>query len=140
MANRQPALFVYGTLLFPEILEALLGFVPAGSPAELAGYHRYCIYDGPHPRPYPAIYPAAGHTVEGLLLRGLSGAQMAVLDAYEDEDYVRKPCTVIESGQAQVAVVYVWRADRRGQLRSSWDKAAFEARYLQHYVVRLRGA
>lgn len=125
--------------MFPEILEALLGFVPVRSPAQLAGYHRYCIYDGPHLRPYPAVFPAPGRSVEGLLLRGLSGAQMAVLDAYEDDDYVRQPCTVTVEGQLQPAVVYVWRAGRRGQLRSSWDKADFEARHLKHYVERLIG-
>ena len=43
--------FVYGSLMAPEVLQALLGRVPTRAPAAVAGFHRYRIPD----RIYPAL-------------------------------------------------------------------------------------
>lgn len=82
--------FVYGSLMAPEVLRALLGRVPDRVPAAVRGYRRYRIKE----RVYPAIYRAddegggsSSSVVEGEVLRGLSRRELAVLDWFEDEAY-----------------------------------------------------
>lgn len=131
-------LFVYGTLLFPEILRLLLGRLPGSSEAVLPGYHRFSIHDGADIRPYPAVFPQPASEVQGLLLHGLSPAEHAVLDAYEEEDYMKTAVSVLQDDQRIEASVYVWRADKRGQLRGTWSPEAFRAEHLEAYLRHLK--
>jgi gamma-glutamylcyclotransferase (GGCT)/AIG2-like uncharacterized protein YtfP len=130
-------LFVYGTLLFPEILHLLLGRLPVSSEAVLPGYHRFSIHDGPCVRAYPAVFPQPGAEVHGLLLHGLSPAEQAVLDAYEDDDYIKTAVTVVQKGEMTDANVYVWHTGKKGQLRGTWDAEQFRAQNLQTYIERM---
>lgn len=127
-------LFVYGTLLFPEILHVLLGRLPGSSEALLSGYHRFSIHDGADVRPYPTVFPRPGAEVHGLLLSGLSPAEHAVLDAYEGEDYVKTTVSVLQEDRQLEAIVYAWRADKRGQLRGAWDPEQFRVQHLEAYL------
>ncbi|ONH29899.1 gamma-glutamylcyclotransferase family protein [Pseudofrankia asymbiotica] len=78
------ALFAYGTLMFGDIVEALLGRRPAFTAAAVAGW-RAARLPG---RVYPGLVPAAGRRASGLLLSGLSAAEWALLDAFEGDAYV----------------------------------------------------
>jgi len=103
----QPArpLFVYGTLRAPEVLAGVLGrVVPAGRlrPATASG-HRAALYPG---RAYPAIVPARAEALPGLLVEGLSDAEIARLDAFEGDEYRRGPLVVDTGGGAVAADVY----------------------------------
>ncbi len=131
-------LFVYGTLLFPEILHILLGRLPGSSAATLPDYHRFSIHDGANVRPYPAVFPQPASEVQGLLLHGLSPAEHAVLDAYEDEDYIKTAVPVLRDDQWVEASVYVWRADKRGQLRGVWDPEQFMRQHLGTYLKHMK--
>ncbi|MCR9054327.1 MAG: gamma-glutamylcyclotransferase family protein [Phaeodactylibacter xiamenensis] len=131
-------LFVYGTLLFPEILRLLLGRLPGSSEAVLHGYHRFSIHDGADIRPYPAVFPRAASEVRGLLLYGLSPKEHTVLDAYEGEDYVKTAVSVLQDDQRVEASVYIWRADKRGQLRGVWDPEQFMRQHLGAYLKHMK--
>ncbi len=131
-------LFVYGTLLFPEILHSLLGRLPGSSEAILPGYHRFSIHDGADVRPYPAVFPRHGAEVQGLLLSGLSPKEHTILDAYEDEDYVKTAVSVLQDDQRVEASVYVWRAGKRGQLRGVWDLEQFRVQHLDAYLRHMK--
>jgi len=75
-----PDIFLYGTLRHLPLLEIVLGRLPAGAaPARLAG-HEVRWVAGQH---YPMILPVPGTVAEGVLLRGLSGEDMARLRFYE---------------------------------------------------------
>lgn len=76
------ALFVYGTLQFPEVLTALLGRVPDHTPGAVDGW-RVAALPG---RVYPGLVPGPG-AAKGLLITGLSRTEWRVLDAFEDDFY-----------------------------------------------------
>lgn len=89
-ASAQTALFVYGTLQLPQILQVLLGRLPRSRSATLMGY-RCGLMEG---RYYPGIVPAEGHRVVGRLLEGLTRAELQRLDDYEGEEYRRARVSV----------------------------------------------
>lgn len=100
-----PSLFVYGTLREPKLLEAVLGHPLGGitmSPAIAAG-HRTVFYPG---RIYPALVEAPGETATGEIIIGLSAADIAVLDLFEGEEYVRRHLAVEVDGVAIESEVY----------------------------------
>jgi gamma-glutamylcyclotransferase (GGCT)/AIG2-like uncharacterized protein YtfP len=105
-------LFVYGTLMDPEICRSLLGRTPLREPAELAGYERRTVRHAS----YPAITATAGTTVRGLLLRRISNSELAVLDDYEGDEYerIRVKARVNEIDVEAWAYVWVAGNDRLG--------------------------
>src|SRR6266487_644351 len=85
------ALFVYGSLLFPEVMRVLLGRIPAGLPASVAGW-RVAALPG---RVYPALVP--GETVaKGQLISDLTPADWRLLDAFEDDVYELRRLTLTD--------------------------------------------
>ena len=83
-------MFVYGTLMVPQVMQDVCGYIGAGTPAQLAGYDRRLVRD----EVYPAILPCPGSAVSGLLYRGVSPTQLRRLDAFEGEYYRRSPVIV----------------------------------------------
>ncbi len=117
-------LFVYGTLRFPEVLDALLGRVPELSPARARGW-RAAALPG---RVYPGL--VAGHgTADGMLVRGLGPDELDVLHAYEDVDY-----DVVEVGltDGRRALAYRWLGEE--PLAEDWDPEWFAREVLAAYV------
>ena len=99
-------LFVYGTLREPGICGGVLGRVPGSVPAILHGYVRH----GVRGEAYPAIIPQAGSSVRGLLYENLSTGELALLDAYEGDEYARS-LVEVDTGQGTVTVwAYVWQS------------------------------
>lgn len=96
-------LFVYGSLMFSELVEAIIGRNPAWEPAFLPGYKR-CLLAG---SPYAIITPKSGETVEGLLLQELTEAELAALDRYEGEFYASMKVEVARAdGSTARALAY----------------------------------
>jgi gamma-glutamylcyclotransferase (GGCT)/AIG2-like uncharacterized protein YtfP len=119
------ALFVYGTLLFPEVVRALLGRVPDGEPAAAPGW-RAAALPG---RVYPGLVPDRS-SADGLLLTGLTDREWWTLDAYEDGGYDLRRLTLTGGRQGWA---YVWVGEPAGFPRS-WDPEEFAARHLAGYV------
>jgi gamma-glutamylcyclotransferase (GGCT)/AIG2-like uncharacterized protein YtfP len=96
-------LFVYGTLMDDGVVAQLTGRRFAKTPARLEGYRRLTPPGG-----YPVIVPAAGASVDGLVLRGIDADALRVFDQYEDEGrlYRRLSVTVIVDGTPQEVQVY----------------------------------
>ena len=88
MAN----VFVYGTLLIPDIAELVAGIEQAGVEAKLHGYARFeatCRRCG-NP---PTIIPDSNSTVQGKLYTNVTDSQLDRLDWFEDIDaglYIRE--------------------------------------------------
>lgn len=99
-------LFVYGTLQDADILSAVLGRqVDAAAlyPATAPGY-RAVAYPG---RVYPALVMSTADNAPGLLLDGLSDLDLAVLDAFEGEEYRRQTIAVLAAGAPHQADAYL---------------------------------
>ena len=105
-------LFVYGTLMAPEVLGGLVHRVPALRAVKLRGFHRWCVKDAT----FPAILKAPANDiraqVHGLLLEDLTAKELRCLDYYEDEAYERQRVCVecAETGEQLAANAYVWPA------------------------------
>ena len=78
-------LFAYGTLMWPEVLEAVIGKRLSGVPATLHGYIRLRV-KGEH---YPVVLPSDAASVEGMLYKGLCDTDFAHLDRFEGVEYDR---------------------------------------------------
>ncbi|MDF7799646.1 gamma-glutamylcyclotransferase [Pontiellaceae bacterium B1224] len=78
-------LFAYGTLMWPDVLEAVMGRRLNGEKATLSGYTRRRV-KGQH---YPAVFQASEESVEGILYTGLTGKEFQCLDAFEGVEYER---------------------------------------------------
>jgi gamma-glutamylcyclotransferase (GGCT)/AIG2-like uncharacterized protein YtfP len=99
-------LFVYGTLQDADILSAVLGRptdMTSLRPATAPGY-RAVAYPG---RVYPALVAAAADNAPGLLLEDLSEADIALLDAFEGEEYGRQTIAVNAGGALHKADAYL---------------------------------
>ncbi|MDT3438576.1 MULTISPECIES: gamma-glutamylcyclotransferase family protein [unclassified Pseudofrankia] len=150
------ALFAYGTLMFGDIVEALLGRRPAFTAAVIAGW-RAARLPG---RVYPGLVPAAGRRASGLLLSGLCAAEWALLDDFEGDAYVLCPvetetlggtaapgCLIGGDGlgrgsgpageAARGALAYAWRAVDDVE-EGDWDSGWFASHCLGRYAARLR--
>src|SRR5262249_32952449 len=116
------ALFVYGTLLFPEVLRALLGRVPNRTAAAAAGW-RVAALAG---RRSPALAPGDGRG-RGTLITGLTPDEWRILNAFEDALYELRRLTLTD---ARHGWAYVWPDDRGEALTEDWDAERFATEHL----------
>jgi len=141
-------LFIYGSLMAEEVLRALIERTPTCQPGTItglhrptctsashlapatpppkqraagdragprrAGFHRYCVAG----QPYPAVAPRDDGRVAGLVLRGLSAQEHAVLDWFEDEEYskeeVRAPAAAAPRRPGSAALLAACSEAQRG--------------------------
>ncbi len=142
--------FVYGTLLFPDVT-SMLGLVSVdpqmGSdvplirrPATLANFtrHTVALRDVGN---FPAII-AGGDGVEGHVLTNVSTASLQQMDEFEgiaEGYYSRDEVTVVANGAEVSAFAYVCGERLRGYLKGDWDPQRFEKNELAWYVKNVMG-
>lgn len=85
MADRAH-IFVYGLLMFPDIVSAITGRQFRMMPAQLADYRRYGLSKNPGQTPVPVLLPAAGASQSGQLLLDVDAESIARLDYFEELD------------------------------------------------------
>lgn len=99
-------LFVYGTLQDADILSAVLGRpmdMTGLRPATAPGYRAVAYPD----RVYPALVASAADSAPGLLLDGLTELDIAMLDAFEGDEYRRETIDVLADGLPHRAYAYL---------------------------------
>ncbi|MGH3801985.1 MAG: gamma-glutamylcyclotransferase family protein [Pseudonocardiaceae bacterium] len=121
-------LFTYGTLLFPEVLRALIGRVPKSQLARADGWRIAALKN----RTYPGLVATPGAIAHGRLLTGLSGDEWHLLDNFEDRKYELRRMTLL-GGQSSLA--YVWVDDTEA-CSNTWDFQSFALTHLSAYVER----
>ena len=99
-------LFVYGTLQDADVLGAVLGrpVDTAGLRRVTAPGYRAVAYPG---RIYPALVASATGAAPGLLLEHLTELDIAVLDAFEGDEYRREPIMVLMNGTRHAVEAYL---------------------------------
>lgn len=126
-------LFVYGTLLLPAVIEALIGRVPARLPATLHDYRRYRLTG----KVFPAISVQPAARVDGLIYRGLDHGERLTIDAFESDIYNRQ-CIQARTvrGEVVTADAYVLNDDHAGLLQRApaWSLEEFTSRSGAAYV------
>lgn len=131
-------IFTYGSLMFPEVWERVVGSNYHCSSARLDGYLRRQLRD----EIYPVIvqHGPASH-VDGRLYIGVSTEDLARLDRFEGEYYVRRSVEVItgREGTSCEAFAYVLSEHYRHLLSDrEWDPGFFREHglrlFLDHYA------
>ena len=129
------ALFTYGTLTFPEVMEAILGYRPEMLQAELVGYMRSSLKD----RYYPGIIPARSSSCTGVVYFHLDEWSLNELDEFEGDEYDRQTVTVQTLGSVVEAYTYVIKPSC-GHLvnHEPWNIIRFEENHLADYLTMIR--
>jgi len=148
-------LFTYGTLMFPEVWQMVVGLEVGGRgsatlPAALAGYEIYRIRDAVYPGIIAAesaltsnLQPqcASAGSVPGLLYLDVDAGAFERLDRFEGSEYRRQTVLVnCQDGRRLAAEAYVVTPEARHLLtEESWTAAEFQARghlavFVAHYV------
>ncbi|MDD3762350.1 MAG: gamma-glutamylcyclotransferase [Nevskiales bacterium] len=119
-------LFVYGSLLSPQVRRIVVGNHPPAAIATLRGFRRVSL----HGHTFPGLVPAATVRTRGLLI-DVSAAQLRRLDRYESDYYRRLPVTVSGAdGARRRAEVYVLSPAYRRLCRPApWRPRAYEQRH-----------
>ena len=133
--NGEP-LFVYGTLLVPEIMQLVTGQRHFYQSACLHDYARYTVR-GKH---YPGITHQPGQQVQGVLYMNVSPAAWQRLDSYEDHFYVREQVEVqIVADEICRAWAYVVPPAQRQRLSPrEWSLNLFSQRHLPGFLHQLQ--
>jgi hypothetical protein len=114
-----------------DVLHTLLGRVPTRTPATITGWRVVALPQ----RVYPALIPAADtDQVAGLVLTGLTPAEWALVDAFEDPDYDLLP---VNPDDGAAALAYVWR-DTATATERPWSLDGFIDTDLTGYLRNCR--
>ncbi|KAG6553853.1 hypothetical protein Mapa_004770 [Marchantia paleacea] len=135
--------FVYGSLMAPEVLTAVIRRVPLQATAVVDNFHRYSIRN----RLYPAVLPLAGGNVTGKILFDLTHEELKMLDDFEDVEYTRQlvETTVQDKVTDDVnisialpvqAYLYVWANAEDKSLYGDWDYEAWRTNNLEEFISR----
>ena len=125
-------LFAYGTLMWPEVLESVMGRRLEGCKAVLHGYTRRRV-KGQH---YPVVFQCLEESVEGVLYKGLTKAEFRALDIFEGEEYDR-----VELGfDGTPAFVYVLSKDWKHIVDSKpWKPEDLQPGHLAQFCSDYKG-
>ena len=124
--------FTYGTLIFPDIMEAVTGHHFEACAGTLHGYSRYALRDVD----YPGIIPnSQGHT-EGVLYFNVDDRALHRLDAFEDQFYARERLKIETKQGDHSALVYTLTPLAAQSLltKEPWCPQTFEKHHRQEYV------
>lgn len=120
-------LFVYGTLTFPEIVEALTGKKFVSEQASLPGYSVRQIID----KPYPGMVADKNDIAIGQLLYDVDQKSLDIINEWEDVGYKRVQVIANCVSGTQQAITYVWD---HSASKEKWDKDHFRKQYLDEYI------
>lgn len=126
-------LFVYGTLLFPEIVFGLCRKNFVTQTAKLSGFKRVSVKECD----YPAIIPDEVSAVDGKLLLDVDEESMRILTFFEGENYIQKEVFVSSGSKTVKAQVFVWNGQLGSLAESDWDKDKFVQKSRKYYVTRV---
>ena len=124
-------LFVYGSLMFDQVLTGLVQGRYEKVDAELRGYARLQVRG----ELYPGLVRATRGRVQGAVLTGVTADDLQRLDLFEGHYYKRIAVRVYMQGTIISAQTYVFRQRYRRLLSSSeWQPVQFKQRYLQRFL------
>lgn len=136
--------FVYGTLMYPEVLDALEIRLADSQPPKSATLYDFCretVRLTPEGN-FPGIVAATGEEVVGLLLTLKEDADLDILDEFEgvSEGYYRRQAVSVDvTGESfTTAFAYVCAHRLVPYLDGPWCPDRFRSQDLAEYVRRMR--
>lgn len=131
-------LFVYGTLMFEEVLLALLDAVLPSAPASISGYSRVAIQRGEGLAKGPVIFPSEGSVVNGRVLINVGPDAKRVIDKFEDAAsgyQLTEVCATLDDGEKVTAFTYVGTEELTPLISGDWTAEEFRRDFLDHYLT-----
>jgi len=123
--------FVYGSLLFREMVEKLCGKTVEMKQASLPGYKRFAVKGAE----FPAIVKDETSKVEGKLILNLSKKDLDILTFYEGDEYECTPVEVqTEKEEIILAHAFTWIAGLEKLFDFDWNAKTFEEEALKLYI------
>jgi gamma-glutamylcyclotransferase (GGCT)/AIG2-like uncharacterized protein YtfP len=131
--------FTYGTLMFPEVWQAVVGRSFETVEATAPGFEVFRVVDAV----FPGIAVGTGDcAVRGLVYLDVDWASAERLDRFEDDFYERRPISVdCSDGQRRVAEAYIVPPANGSVLTSKpWSRESFLASGgLEQFISRFAG-
>jgi gamma-glutamylcyclotransferase (GGCT)/AIG2-like uncharacterized protein YtfP len=131
-------IFTYGTLMFPEVWQAVAGRAFDSVVGRLDGF-AVCRVAG---AVFPGIIAAEASSVPGVVYLDVDEAAVERLDRFEDDFYDRQTLSIdCVDGNQRTADAYVVPAERRQVLTNEpWTRESFIASGgLEQFVRRFAG-
>ncbi|MBN1986540.1 MAG: gamma-glutamylcyclotransferase [Prolixibacteraceae bacterium] len=123
-------LFVYGSLLFPELIEKLTGKNFSFLPAVLFGFQRLAVKGSD----YPAIVPEVNKKVDGMLVLDVDRKSMMILTYFEGDEYRKDDVVVFSENKNFNATAFVWNENLKLLEKFDWDLFSFRETSLKAYL------
>ena len=140
-------IFVYGTLMNPQVVQVLLGrtlTLDSFPAARLSGYCRYPVKN--YVFPGMVEHPDPDKFVMGCLLENLSPLDVKLFDWFEGNEYSRKLVKVSRIGGKDdddtdvEAHAYIWKEELLNELErdgDEWDYETFCKQNLDWYLTNV---
>ncbi len=131
------SLFVYGTLMIPEITFKLLDKHVKFQPAILNNYKRVALENRGSKAKGPSIFPSVGNKVIGFLLSDLSFREIEIIHRFEDSAKGYDVCNVeveLNNGKTIKTITYVLKEDFKKNINGEWLKEDFTKNHLDYYL------
>jgi len=126
-------LFVYGTLIFGEVIDRVIGRRPLDVRRAAAPSWSARVIPG---ATYPGLVPDQLSAAGGLLLGDLSAAELAALDEYEGAEYVRAPIEVVDD-RGKVVAAQTYLVDPALVGDEVWTSRWFFDEHLEAFLAML---
>ena len=123
-------IFVYGTLLSPEIITKLTGKTFKTTPAVLSGYKKYCVKDFD----YPAVIQIDDSITSGMVLENVDDYSLYVISFYEGNEYEKLKVNINLNDESKEVLVFVWVKGQELLENKEWDFHHFQKNKLKYYI------
>ena len=129
-------LFAYGTLIFADIWQKVVGHVVESTPAELSGYRVRRVLDDLFP---VMLSGTTEDRATGVIYYDLTDRELQLLDHYESHLYERIEVHPVAKDGASVACqAYLLREEYRSAATDEvWTTAWFAEHAKREYMKRL---
>jgi gamma-glutamylcyclotransferase (GGCT)/AIG2-like uncharacterized protein YtfP len=129
-------IFAYGSLIHPEVWQAVTGKAHRSEPGTIRGFIRRTICGATFPGIIATENGSA--TVSGAIYHGVDSESLAALDAFESDFYVR---STLEARDGNGGIIncdaYLVPAENAHLLSDSeWDPDDFVANHLRAFLAR----
>lgn len=129
--------FVYGLLMFPEIVTAITGQQYRTLSAVLPHHQRRGLSQSPGSAPIPVLIDNPEVEQDGLLLLEVDETAMAKLDFFEELDsglYVKKQVRVKAAGQWYFAICYAAGPALLPYVSGEWTPERINAEQKAYFI------
>ena len=131
-------IFTYGSLMYDLVWSRVVAGTYERSEAVLQGYDRKGLQD----EVYPVIVPSSPHSqIEGIIYRDVTSSDLARLDKFEGEYYLRKTELVILPDMAELsAEIYVLKEEYFSIISpKDWDPVHFSTTGIHYFMHQYMG-